>query len=107
MADADQMSLQEIFQQARLNIPRYQRSYAWDEKQVNDLIDDIDYVLGRRKQVGDSRNIVHYFGTLVLDDIKEVDSPTPNDWILYDIVDGQQRLTTVSLLVGCICEGLW
>ncbi|ELZ91148.1 hypothetical protein C441_12475 [Haloferax sulfurifontis ATCC BAA-897] len=100
------MSLQEIFQQARLNIPRYQRSYAWDEKQVNDLIDDVEYVLGRRNHVGQSRNIVHYFGTVVLDDIKEVSSPTPNDWVLYDIVDGQQRLTTISLLVGCICEEL-
>lgn len=106
MADAEQMSLLEIFQQARLNVPRYQRSYAWNEKQVEDLIDDIEYVLDRRRSVGQSRNIVHYFGTIVLDDVKEVSSPTPNDWILYDIVDGQQRLTTISLFVSSICEEL-
>ncbi|PGF15638.1 hypothetical protein CP556_05555 [Natrinema sp. CBA1119] len=106
MAKAEQQSLQQIFHEARLNVPRYQRSYAWTETEVADLLEDITYVIQRDAAVGDSRDVVHYFGTIVLDDVREIDSPTPNDWTLYNVVDGQQRLTTASLLVGCLCEEL-
>ena len=106
MADADQRDLLNIFQEARLKVPKYQRSYAWNKKQVRDLLDDIDYVVRREDVVGSSRDIVHYFGTVVLDDVRQIDSPAPSNWTLYHIVDGQQRLTTVSLIVGTICEEL-
>jgi len=104
MAEADQKALLNIFQEARLKVPRYQRSYAWDEKQVIDLLDDIDYVIKRKKDVGTTRDVVHYFGTIVLDEVREIESPAVNNWTLYDIVDGQQRLTTISMIVGCVCE---
>ncbi len=106
MANAEQQSLQEIFHQSHLKIPRYQRSYAWTDDEVEDLLDDIEYVIARENEIGDARDVVHYFGTVVLDDDGKINSPEPNDWTLYKIVDGQQRLTTTSLLVGCICEEL-
>jgi len=106
MANAEQQNLQQIFHQSRLNVPRYQRSYAWDEQQVDDLLDDLEYVIERQHELTNERDVVHYFGTIVLEEDKKIDSPTPNDWTLYDIVDGQQRITTISLLVGCVCEEL-
>ncbi|WP_226023644.1 DUF262 domain-containing protein [Halomicrobium salinisoli] len=106
MADASQKKLLNIFQEAQLEVPRYQRSYAWNEKQITDLLEDIEYVIERDKALTGNRDIVHYFGTVVLDDIREIESPAPSNWMLYEIVDGQQRLTTISLLVSCICEEL-
>lgn len=106
MAKAEQQSLQKIFNEAFLEIPRYQRSYAWTESEIDDLLDDIKYVIAREEEIGDSRDVVHYFGTVVLDGKGTIDSPEPNDWAHYNVVDGQQRLTTTSLLVGCICEEL-
>lgn len=106
MAKAEQQNLQEIFHQSHLKIPRYQRSYAWTESEVSDLLDDIEYVIAREHEIGDARDVVHYFGTVVLDDDGQRSSPEPNDWTIYKVVDGQQRLTTTSLLVGCICEEL-
>jgi len=104
MADAYQRDLLNIFQEARLEVPRYQRSYAWNEKQVNDLMEDIEYASQRRNLLGDGNDVVHYFGTIVLDEVREVESPAARTWTLYEVVDGQQRLTTISLVVGCICE---
>lgn len=104
MAHADQEDLLTIFQDGRLQVPRYQRSYAWNKKQITDLLEDIEYVIQRKEAVSSNRDVVHYFGTIVLDKVREIDSPSQNEWTLYDIVDGQQRLTSISMIVGCICE---
>ena len=106
MAEADQVTLQSLFEGSRLNIPRYQRSYAWGTTEVDDLLGDIEYIIDRKKSVADNDNIIHYFGTIVLNDAGEVDSPVSDDWTLFDIVDGQQRITTVSLLVSVLNEEL-
>lgn len=66
-------------------IPIYQRNYAWKEPQIRQLIQDIyDYV-----EIGDKRK--YYIGTLV------VRSDKGNT---FEVIDGQQRLTTLSMLVA-------
>lgn len=67
----------------QLRIPAYQRPYAWDEEQVDELWDDIANATGR----------AHFMGSLVL---------TGEDARLLDVIDGQQRLTTLLLLLGLI-----
>ena len=65
-------------------IPMYQRNYAWAEQEINQLIDDVlDY------QAKGSSNANYYIGTLVV--YKQKDGS-------YEVIDGQQRLTTLSLL---------
>ena len=62
-------------------IPRYQRAYAWEDKEIVQLIDDIN----------DSTRD-YYIGSLVVAKVKgKVET--------YEIVDGQQRLTTLYLLL--------
>ena len=74
-------------------IPRYQRAYAWEDKEIVQLIDDIN------DSVGD-----YYIGSLVVAKVKGREER-------YEVVDGQQRLTTLYLLLhylvshdGLVCE---
>ena len=72
----------------------YQREYRWQKNQVTDLIDDLTSKFFNNYQEGDQRNQVenydHYFlGSIII-------SRTRSRWF---IVDGQQRLTTLTLLL--------
>lgn len=69
----------------QVNVPYYQRPYRWDEKRINNLIED--YV--KNKEEND--NAEYFVGSVVLVE----DSYKENK---YDIIDGQQRITTVFLL---------
>lgn len=65
-------------------IPRFQRDYSWDEEHWEDLWDDI---LGTLPADGEP---AHYMGYLVLQ---------TGDNRIFEVIDGQQRLTTLSLIV--------
>ena len=70
-------------------IPIYQRSYAWEEENLRDLWDDLDY-LGNRE---------HYFGTIL---VKKADKTTESGLKIlhhFEVIDGQQRLTTTIILL--------
>lgn len=103
MADADQADVRDIYRSSILNIPSYQRGYSWESRHVNDLLDDIDYLFEeeQRGQDGD----FHYYGTVVLQEQGELEVGT-EEFTEYDIVDGQQRLSTIGLLIQCINEKL-
>lgn len=70
-----------------LNIPNYQRPYKWTRKNVSDLFVDMDMAINdsRRPDYTDFRYRV---GSVILH----------NNNGQYDIVDGQQRLITLSLI---------
>lgn len=71
-------------------IPMYQRNYAWEEGEITQLIQDvIDYL---PKPGYKARN--YYIGSLVV--YERPDSKTP----VFETIDGQQRLTTLSLLTS-------
>ena len=76
--------------EAHYVIPRYQRAYAWEDKEIVQLIDDIN------DSTGD-----YYIGSLVVAKIKGQEEQ-------YEVVDGQQRLTTLYLLLHYLvsCGGL-
>ncbi|MFA6173717.1 MAG: DUF262 domain-containing HNH endonuclease family protein [Kiritimatiellales bacterium] len=72
-------------------IPRFQRDYSWTEEEWEDLWMDI---LGTIKSGGEP---AHYMGYLVLQ--------SENDKV-FDVIDGQQRLTTLSLIVLAVLKNL-
>jgi uncharacterized protein with ParB-like and HNH nuclease domain len=74
-----------------LRIPEYQRPYKWTAKNVNQLLDDIMYAQNNNKEV-------YRVGTLILHKVVN-DTET-----FYDIVDGQQRTITFSLLLHALIE---
>lgn len=102
MTEAYQSDLKEMFSTSILDIPQYQRAYSWDIKHVKDLLKDIDSLYDSLsvEAVSTSDNF-HYLGTVVLREKEEI-SVGDSNFSRYDIVDGQQRLLTISLLVSTI-----
>ena len=80
-----------LFRDFWFNIPSYQRPYVWGEDNINELLDDILYAFEN-----DSQD-TYFMGALVLQN-KENDE--------YDILDGQQRLTTLALLLATIRDNI-
>lgn len=72
-------------------IPRFQRDYSWTDAEWEDLWTDI---LGAVQPGGEP---AHYMGYLVL---QSQDDKT------FDVIDGQQRLTTLSLIVLAVLKNL-
>ncbi len=93
------LSLSEVFDKRLFRIPDYQRGYSWREKQLEQFWDDL-------VSMGDRR---HYAGVLTVRAVS-VDSPKSQEhWLCHDhsyrcyhVVDGQQRLTSIVLLVAAI-----
>ncbi len=69
-------------------VPFFQRDYSWGKEQWEDLWDDIVII--------DETSTPHYMGTIVL--------KTTEENKVFEIIDGQQRLTTLSLLVLAITK---
>lgn len=91
---AQLLTLPQIFDNNLFTIPDYQRGYAWDEKQVRELLRDIDHLLD------DGISQKHYTGTIVLSLL--IDDITRE----YQVVDGQQRLTTLVILLRMLADRL-
>ena len=78
-----------VEQYSRLRVEDYQRTYSWQREQIDELLLDLSECA--------SSPDTHFFGTLILQE-GEVKSAT--------IVDGQQRLTTIFILVATLRDEL-
>ena len=87
---SSQQSLKQFFASKAFVIPKYQRSYAWEIKNVIDLFQDIQEAI--------DTNSNHYIGTVVL-------AKTENEEV-FNIVDGQQRVTTIVMFICVIIRKL-
>jgi len=88
--------LQSLFADRVFRIPHYQRFYSWQHRQRQDLFSDL-------RKLGDLGEDQHHFmATLVCYRTPETKSVGTNQYRVYDIVDGQQRLTTLIILLKCI-----
>jgi uncharacterized protein with ParB-like and HNH nuclease domain len=85
-------TIQKIFQDQLFSVPDYQRGYAWEERNWQDLWDDVELL---------DKGQEHYTGTLVIHPASDAPFSDDNgdEFTRYDIVDGQQRLTTLSILM--------
>ncbi|WP_155975980.1 DUF262 domain-containing protein, partial [Streptococcus dysgalactiae] len=84
-------AITDIFQRSvQYSIPRYQRNYVWRQVNWRELIVDIRFSMDN----GDEIPWSHFLGTIVLNKMvsdKGIDR--------YEIIDGQQRLTTIYILI--------
>lgn len=78
-------------------IPEYQRYYAWEKQQLEDLWSDIIHLKSGRK---------HYFGTLLLRKTGDKRKLAAKNFDIYEIIDGQQRMVTVIILLKQIISQL-
>lgn len=75
----------------KFSIPIYQRKYSWTEKQCSTLWDDILRLSER------STNSGHFIGSIVCYQMNDEDMP--GEIKEKVVIDGQQRLTTLSLIM--------
>ncbi|ALF54992.1 hypothetical protein ACX27_22680 [Nostoc piscinale CENA21] len=80
--EANDKEVQDIFALGYFKIPRFQRPYSWTDEEVTNFWEDV------------IRDYEHYFiGSMV---VYQTEKP------YYGIVDGQQRLTTITLMLAAI-----
>ncbi|MCL2400198.1 MAG: DUF262 domain-containing HNH endonuclease family protein, partial [Defluviitaleaceae bacterium] len=92
--DAGAKRIPDIFNGSRvLEIPFFQRAYVWGEEQWERLLEDVETV---------SRNNKPYFmGSVIL---KQQQTNTQSGYgDMRTVIDGQQRLTTLSILLKVLC----
>jgi hypothetical protein len=88
-----QKTISDLFESRRIfNIPQYQRSYSWQEKQLQDFINDLK-IQNVEKD--------YFFGTLLLQ-IRQSEGL----FKIIDLVDGQQRLTTLIIFMHLLLQKL-
>ncbi|MDR2408620.1 MAG: DUF262 domain-containing HNH endonuclease family protein [Bacteroidales bacterium] len=88
-------SIKELFSSDNYVIPVYQRNYAWGESEITQLIQDIvDYYKKTSDAIKDKPN--YYIGSLIAYERK---SP---ERTVFETIDGQQRLTTLTILLSLI-----
>ena len=76
-------------------VPVYQRPYSWDKEQVDVLLADLYQAYKEDKNSG------YYIGNIIVHDNNE---KINGNIIKFEIVDGQQRITTLSLvLLALLC----
>jgi uncharacterized protein with ParB-like and HNH nuclease domain len=93
-----------VFTETLYRIPDYQRGYSWKIDQLNDFWLDLEQI---------QENAKHYLGVLTLEEVpaNKWEGWIDDCWIIksrnfkpYYVVDGQQRLTTIVLLITAILE---
>ncbi|TDU67263.1 uncharacterized protein DUF1524 [Prosthecobacter fusiformis] len=79
-------TIEEAFRECFYIIPDYQREYVWTDKEVQQLLADID------EQIGGDNTREYFIGTVLV-------SPVGGQRQHFEVIDGQQRLTTFFLLL--------
>jgi len=101
METPSEKSLSNFFHGRIFQIPEYQRFYSWEDRQCQDLWDDLEYLLEQADPPD------HYFGTIVILDSDETVEPSDYKVLKkWDVIDGQQRLTTIAILLKVLLRRL-
>lgn len=107
--DAEEEFLNKLYDDYHYQIPKFQRPFSWTEGEFNDLIDDLTdaYDVGREAHgtiIDDSGDLdkktletyePYFLGSIILN----AGSESGNR---YDIIDGQQRLTSLAILIAVL-----
>ena len=100
----DPKSLDSLFEKKIFRIPDYQRGYAWQKEQLKAFWEDL---------INLSSNRPHYTGVLTLKQVPDRDIVTncKESWLVvhqsyhvYQVVDGQQRLTTFIIILQALVD---
>ncbi|PUD86201.1 hypothetical protein C2R46_07640 [Helicobacter pylori] len=85
-------TLKDVFLESGYSIPNYQRDYAWKDKNFWDLWEDLEEAIEYNK-----KGQGYFIGTMVV--AKNEDNKK-----LHDIIDGQQRTTTIFMLLHVLAN---
>ena len=92
--DAGARRINDIFNGSRvLEIPFFQRAYVWDEEQWERLLEDVEMINQNSKP--------YFMGSIILKQQQTNTQGGHGD--IRTVIDGQQRLTTLSVLLKVLC----
>lgn len=92
--DSAKVVIREVFSRFWFRIPDYQRAYVWGKDEISELIDDVNHA---SEHNSDGQ---YFLGSMVLRKC-----PRNDDGLSFEeheLLDGQQRLTTLMLMLACI-----
>jgi len=92
---SEKILVKDIFSKMWFRIPEYQRPYIWTRDEVNDLLDDLTFALT------DKADQEYFLGSFVFQ-TKKASAANGQDFDENDLLDGQQRMTTLLMLFACI-----
>lgn len=101
---SDTHTVQQLFElDVRYNVPLYQRPYVWNkDEQWEPLWEDITSLLQHQEKGSNEDLWSHFLGAIVLDQERTAPGKIPR----YTVIDGQQRLTTLQLLIAAVARAI-
>ncbi|QRM89191.1 DUF262 domain-containing protein [Lacinutrix sp. WUR7] len=84
---------------SQFSIPRFQREYSWDKKNYQEFIDDMLNCLVLKDEKLESKS--YFLGTMLF--IGDYSETGDKDQYIY-VVDGQQRITTITILFSALSD---
>lgn len=91
----DYLTLDELLAKRLFRIPHYQRAYSWQRKQREDMFEDIS-------ALKDKPDDHFHFMAMVVGLRRKIERIATDRYHVIEVVDGQQRLTTLVLLLKAI-----
>ena len=92
---SEKILVKDIFSNLWFRVPEYQRPYVWGDDQIDDLLDDLAFALGEKPEQD------YFLGSFVYQ-LKRAGSAAGQVFDENDLLDGQQRMTTLFMLFACI-----
>lgn len=92
--ETKKVNVNTLFKEYWFRVPEYQRSYVWGKEQIDELLDDLQYARQHNS------NKEYFLGSVVLQ--KHLVSSKSVTYECCDILDGQQRMTTLFLLMAVL-----
>jgi len=92
---SEKILVKDIFTTMWFRIPEYQRPYIWSRDEVNDLLDDLTFALTEKPDQE------YFLGSFVFQ-TKKANAAADQKFEENDLLDGQQRMTTLLMLFACI-----
>jgi uncharacterized protein with ParB-like and HNH nuclease domain len=92
--ETKKVNINKLFTDFWFRVPEYQRSYKWGAEEIDDLLDDV------RHAQQTARDKEYFLGSVVLQ--KYLRSSGSLTYTCYDVLDGQQRLTTLLIAMAVL-----
>src|SRR5436190_13733712 len=92
---SEKILVKNIFSTMWFRIPEYQRPYIWSKDEVNELLDDLTFAQHEKPDQE------YFLGSFVFQS-KKADPSRGEQFAENDLLDGQQRMTTLLLLFACV-----
>lgn len=92
--ETKKVNINKLFTDFWFRVPEYQRSYKWGPEEIDDLLDDIQHAQRTAKDKE------YFLGSVVLQ--KYLRASGSLTYTCYDVLDGQQRLTTLLVTMAVL-----